>query len=286
MMNADRGLEENLRLSSLMFAYVRLCSLTGKKIMAGAARGHVAERGMPGSRGRGRSLTEYLLRAGFKNRPVRGPGLQGFRILAISRRPRAVTRRPLTILKQALRLCAAIRAGFRAGGFAVLSSAVTRMVLGAGASRFGYWGLGAGKSPGAADRNVCATALKRYALRGAQAGFGSFRLGQQKAERGRDEQSGPQHAEGNGDALGFLFQQAEGIIAGPTPHVAEGIHQRHDRAHYGTRQRLSWNGPEGVHRREAAGNGQAEPAIERPYAIATQPNPSDDARRSLGVGLG
>ncbi len=42
------------------------------------------------------------LRAGFKNRPVRGPGLQGFVILAISRRPRALTRRPPTILKHAL----------------------------------------------------------------------------------------------------------------------------------------------------------------------------------------
>src|SRR3989442_11924135 len=42
------------------------------------------------------------LRACFKNRPVRGPGLQGLRILAISRRPRALTRRPPTILKHAL----------------------------------------------------------------------------------------------------------------------------------------------------------------------------------------
>src|SRR5437879_105911 len=73
-------------------------------MMEGAARGHVAEWGMPGSRGRGRSPTAYLLSAGFKNRPVRGPGLQGFRILAISRRPRALTRRPLTISKPALRL--------------------------------------------------------------------------------------------------------------------------------------------------------------------------------------
>jgi hypothetical protein len=43
------------------------------------------------------------LRACFKNRPVRGPGLQGFRILAISRRPRTLTRRPPTIIKHALR---------------------------------------------------------------------------------------------------------------------------------------------------------------------------------------
>src|SRR5260370_35588321 len=48
------------------------------------------------------------LRACFKNRPVRGPGLQGFVILAISRRPRALTRRPPPILKHALAvaLCA------------------------------------------------------------------------------------------------------------------------------------------------------------------------------------
>ena len=44
----------------------------------------------------------HWLRACFKNRPVRGPGLQGFRILAISRRPRALTRRPPTISKHAL----------------------------------------------------------------------------------------------------------------------------------------------------------------------------------------
>jgi hypothetical protein len=43
------------------------------------------------------------LRACFKNRPVRGPGLQGFGILAIPRRPRALTRRPPTILKHALK---------------------------------------------------------------------------------------------------------------------------------------------------------------------------------------
>ncbi len=43
------------------------------------------------------------LRACFKNRPVRGPGLQGFGILAISRRPRALTRRPPSISKHALR---------------------------------------------------------------------------------------------------------------------------------------------------------------------------------------
>jgi len=34
--------------------------------------------------------------------PGQGPGLQGFVILAISRRPRALTRRPPTILKHAL----------------------------------------------------------------------------------------------------------------------------------------------------------------------------------------
>src|SRR6266704_7013939 len=44
---------------------------------------------------------EHSLRACFKNRPVRGPGLQGFVILAVSRRPRALTRRPPTILKDA-----------------------------------------------------------------------------------------------------------------------------------------------------------------------------------------
>ena len=43
------------------------------------------------------------LRACIKNRPVRGPGLQGFGILAISRRPRALTRRPPIILKHALK---------------------------------------------------------------------------------------------------------------------------------------------------------------------------------------
>ena len=50
------------------------------------------------------------LRACFKNRPVRGPGLQGFVILAISRTPRALTRRPPTILKHALAvaLCACV----------------------------------------------------------------------------------------------------------------------------------------------------------------------------------
>ena len=57
-----------------------------------------------------------FLRAGFKNRPVRGPGLQSFRILAVSRRPRALTRRPPTILKQALsgargRTCTCTREG-------------------------------------------------------------------------------------------------------------------------------------------------------------------------------
>src|SRR5260370_28879179 len=55
-----------------------------------------------------RALTDDLAehqrgqRACFKKRPVRGPGLQGFRILAVSRRPRALTRRPPTILKHAL----------------------------------------------------------------------------------------------------------------------------------------------------------------------------------------
>src|SRR6266852_3952883 len=44
-----------------------------------------------------------ILRACFKNSPVRGPGLQGFGILAISCRPRALTRRPPTILKPVLR---------------------------------------------------------------------------------------------------------------------------------------------------------------------------------------
>src|SRR5207245_3169142 len=50
------------------------------------------------------------LRAGLKNRPVRGQGLQGFVILAISRTPRALTRRPPTILKHALAvaLCACV----------------------------------------------------------------------------------------------------------------------------------------------------------------------------------
>ncbi len=38
----------------------------------------------------------------MKTRPVRGPGLLGFEILAISRSPRALTRRPPTILKHAL----------------------------------------------------------------------------------------------------------------------------------------------------------------------------------------
>ena len=32
--------DENLRLCSLMFAYVRLCSLNSKKILEGAAHGH------------------------------------------------------------------------------------------------------------------------------------------------------------------------------------------------------------------------------------------------------
>ena len=57
-----------------------------------------------------------FLRACFNNRPVRGPGLQGFRILAVSRRPRALTRRPPTILKLALngargRTCTRTREG-------------------------------------------------------------------------------------------------------------------------------------------------------------------------------
>src|SRR5437899_1316676 len=231
-------------------------------MMEGAARGHDAEWGMPGSRGWVRSPTAYLLSAGFKNRPVRGPGLPCFRILAISRRPRALTRRPLTILKQALRLCAAIRAGFRACGFAMLASTFSRMVLRTGSPQN--------------RRNVCATALNRYVLRRAQAGCGSLRLGQQKAERRRDEQSGPQHAEGNGDAFGFLFQQAEGIIAGPTADVAEGVHQPHDRAHYGTRHRLGWNRPEGGQRRERAGNGQAEQSIGRPEGIAAEPDAGEE----------
>jgi hypothetical protein len=42
LMNSERGVEwRNLRLNSLMFAYVRLCSLNGRKIFAGAARGHL-----------------------------------------------------------------------------------------------------------------------------------------------------------------------------------------------------------------------------------------------------
>src|SRR5712692_9614743 len=64
-MNADRDWRKIFaypRLSSLILAYSRLCSLNGKKIMEGAARGHDAEWGMPGSRGRGRSPTAYLLR--------------------------------------------------------------------------------------------------------------------------------------------------------------------------------------------------------------------------------
>jgi len=49
------------------------------------------------------------------------------------------------------RVSAASCAGFRACGFTVLSSAVSRIVL------------GTGKSPEPADKNVCATALNRYA---------------------------------------------------------------------------------------------------------------------------
>src|SRR5712692_2651543 len=49
------------------------------------------------------SAAEAGLSACFEYRPVRGPGLQGFRILAISRRPRALTRRPPTFLRDALR---------------------------------------------------------------------------------------------------------------------------------------------------------------------------------------
>ncbi len=49
------------------------------------------------------SAAEPSLSACFEYRPVRGPGLQGFRILAISPRPRALTRRPPTILNRALR---------------------------------------------------------------------------------------------------------------------------------------------------------------------------------------
>ena len=49
------------------------------------------------------SAAEPSLSACFEYRPVRGPGLQGFRILAISRRPRALTRRPPTFLRHALR---------------------------------------------------------------------------------------------------------------------------------------------------------------------------------------
>jgi hypothetical protein len=63
------------------------------RLFSSAKRSH-RERGHPNG--------FHGLRAGFKNRPVRGPGLQGFVILAISRRPRALTRRPPTILKHAL----------------------------------------------------------------------------------------------------------------------------------------------------------------------------------------
>src|SRR5260370_24144905 len=49
------------------------------------------------------SAAESDLSGRFEYRPVRGTGLQGFRILAISPRPRALTRRPPTILNPALR---------------------------------------------------------------------------------------------------------------------------------------------------------------------------------------
>ncbi len=61
------------------------------------------------------------LRAYFKNRPVRGPGLQGFRIWTICSRPRALTRRPPTILKHTLRL--------RARGFNVSTSNLERSTI-------------------------------------------------------------------------------------------------------------------------------------------------------------
>jgi hypothetical protein len=44
-----------------------------------------------------------LFWACLKNRPVRGPGLQGIEILAVSCRPRALTRRFGRFFKQALR---------------------------------------------------------------------------------------------------------------------------------------------------------------------------------------
>src|SRR5713101_5100549 len=44
-----------------------------------------------------------VLRARIKNRPVRGPRLQGFRTSAVSRGPRALTRRPPAILIHPLR---------------------------------------------------------------------------------------------------------------------------------------------------------------------------------------
>src|SRR6266446_8285013 len=88
----ESGEANNLRLCSLMFAYVRLI---GKKCR-GAAR-EVQRPIQP-------DKDKNMLRACYINRPVRGPGLQGFGILAISRRPRALTRRPPTILKHALRV--------------------------------------------------------------------------------------------------------------------------------------------------------------------------------------
>ena len=43
------GLEENVRLCSPMFAYVRLCSLNGRKTVAGAARGRSGAGRVPAS---------------------------------------------------------------------------------------------------------------------------------------------------------------------------------------------------------------------------------------------
>src|SRR5579872_3528253 len=59
-------------------------------------------------------ILKQALRTWFRNRPGRGPGLQGPRILPISCRPRALTRHPLTILKQALMV--AVSCAIASGG--------------------------------------------------------------------------------------------------------------------------------------------------------------------------
>ncbi len=56
----------------------------------------------PARRGKSKLMPAASLRACFKNRPIRGPGLQRSRLPAVSCRPRALTRRVRGFLKHAL----------------------------------------------------------------------------------------------------------------------------------------------------------------------------------------